>query len=246
MPELIAHRGASKYAPENTMEAFRLAYDLGAKIIECDIALTADEVPIIIHDDTLDRTTNAKGSISLYNWAYIRDLDAGSWFSHQYLGAKVPRLDEVIAFLQTHPCMINFELKSVVSQQIPIMLERVLECFNQLPNTDNLLISSFQFEILQAFHAKAPHIKLAGLSMKCQPAMIEKAYNLTCTQFSVSGSACTQKCIDMIHESGMKAGVFTVNQMDLYQQFKSFGVDYIFTDDLKISANISTQTNSFI
>src|SRR5580658_7344129 len=95
-PPVIAHRGASAQAPENTMAAFRLATESGAKWVEFDVHLTQDGVPVIMHDDTLDRTTDGKGKIADASWADVQKLDAGSWFDKRFKGERVPHLDEVL------------------------------------------------------------------------------------------------------------------------------------------------------
>ena len=90
--QVIAHRGASRYAPENTMAAFCKAHELGCFYIECDIAFSKDGVPFIFHDNYLIRTTNGKGKVSQLTWQVMNSLDAGSWFSHDYAGEKLVSL----------------------------------------------------------------------------------------------------------------------------------------------------------
>lgn len=120
MPLILAHRGASAYAPENTLAAFRLARELGADGIELDVQLTRDKVPVIIHDDTVERTTDGKGRVSALTVAEIAGLDAGSWKTEDYRGEPVPTLAQVFDALadwlnpvgRARPCLINVELKT--------------------------------------------------------------------------------------------------------------------------------------
>src|SRR5260221_43314 len=91
-----AHRGASGYAPENTLAAFRLANELGADMVEFDVHLTADERLVLIHDDTLDRTTTGTGYVRDHTWDEIAGLDAGAWYAPEFQGERVPLLDDVL------------------------------------------------------------------------------------------------------------------------------------------------------
>ena len=107
----IAHRGASGYAPENTLAAFDKAVEMQADYIEIDVQLSKDDLPVVIHDDTLDRTTNGTGNISAYTLQELKSLDAGSWFDKKYAGEKIPSLNEVLE-MYGEKINILIELKS--------------------------------------------------------------------------------------------------------------------------------------
>lgn len=235
----FAHRGASLYAPENTMEAFQLAFEMGANWIECDIALSADGIPCIIHDDNLDRTTNGEGPVWQFDWLYLQSLDAGSWFSKDYQGIKIPRMTQVLKWLETHPIAMNFEMKTVPVYQISMMIEKVSECLQEFIHIRNLMFSSFQFELLQAFKLQHPDMAIAALSLRFDKEQILAAKEMSCIQFNIYSNVCTPECVEYIHAQGMKVGVFTVNSSALYQQYQDWGVDAIFTDDLQITSFIS-------
>src|SRR3990167_2302278 len=96
---VIAHRGASHLAPENTLASFIMASELPIEWVEFDVMLSKDQVPVVFHDDTLSRTTNGTGFIDQFTFDELRNLDAGSWFSSRFVGEKIPSLSEVIAFL---------------------------------------------------------------------------------------------------------------------------------------------------
>ena len=113
-PLVIAHRGASMYAPENTLAAFELAIEMGADAIELDTMLTADGIPIVIHDHSLDRTTDGIGSVSSKTVAELKLLDAGSAFDIRFAGERIPTLEEVFSAVGKK-IMINVELKNYVS-----------------------------------------------------------------------------------------------------------------------------------
>ncbi|MGI8869608.1 MAG: glycerophosphodiester phosphodiesterase [Mycobacteriales bacterium] len=97
-PLVVAHRGDAHRAPENTLAAFRAAHEAGADAIELDVQLTADGVPVVVHDELLDRTTSGTGPVRALTWSRIRELDAGSWFDPRYAGEWVPALAEVVAW----------------------------------------------------------------------------------------------------------------------------------------------------
>lgn len=120
LPLILAHRGASAYAPENTLAAFRLAQELGADGIELDVQLTRDKIPIVIHDFTVDRTTDGTGRVRNLTMGEIARLDAGFWKTEDYRGEKIPTLSQVFDALadwlnpigRARPCLINVELKT--------------------------------------------------------------------------------------------------------------------------------------
>jgi len=106
----IAHRGASYYAPENTMASFKLASEMNADMIELDVTLTRDNIPVVFHDRKLSRTTDGKGNISRYLLRELRELDAGLWFSELYKGTRIPTLEEVLEWA-SGTIALNIEIK---------------------------------------------------------------------------------------------------------------------------------------
>ena len=108
---LIAHRGASGYAPENTMAAFRKAVAMGLSFIETDLQLSRDARFVAIHDDTVNRTTNGQGAVHDLSLAELRRLDAGSWFSSSFTGERIPTLEEILEFAKRHDVVFYLELK---------------------------------------------------------------------------------------------------------------------------------------
>src|SRR5262245_86406 len=104
-PPLIAHRGASAYAPENTLAAFKKAKELGAQWLEFDVQLTACGEIVVFHDERLERTTNGRGWIHEKPYSYLKTLDAGSWFNSQFAGEKIPTLVEALEFLRQNNLM---------------------------------------------------------------------------------------------------------------------------------------------
>ncbi len=110
-PIIYAHRGASKAAPENTMPAFELAAKQGADGIETDVQLTKDQIPVLIHDENVRRTTDGIGFVQDYTYKELQELDAGSWFSSTYSNTTIPTLDQLLAWNKKKKLKLNIELK---------------------------------------------------------------------------------------------------------------------------------------
>ena len=110
-PKIIAHRGASTLAPENTIAAFAKASEIGARWCECDLGVMADGTLLVIHDDTVDRTTSSSGSWDSWGYGELRRLDAGAWFSPTYRFERIPELADVVSFANATQTSFNIELK---------------------------------------------------------------------------------------------------------------------------------------
>jgi glycerophosphoryl diester phosphodiesterase len=130
-PPIIAHRGASAYAPENTMAAFVKAAQLGIKWVEFDVVLAKCGMPIIFHDETLDRTTNAVGDIDAFSYAHLQTLDAGRWFHSSFSSERIPTLHEVLVFLRDAGMSANVEIKPMPGKEEQTVM-RTLEVMEEL------------------------------------------------------------------------------------------------------------------
>ncbi len=157
-PMIIAHRGASAYAPENTIAAFKLAVKMGADAIELDVHQTKDGRLVVIHDETIDRTTNGNGSVSDFTLDELRKLDAGSWFDPNFEGEKIPTLEEAIEAVPD-TIIIIIELKTG-SHQSPGIEENVIKIIRQNKTANRVILKSFNQEVLQRLRESAPEIPL--------------------------------------------------------------------------------------
>ncbi len=153
---VVAHRGLSAEAPENTMVAFRRALDAGCDLIEFDCHVTADGTIAVIHDDTLDRTTNGTGNVSEHTWEEIRALDAGRKFGVEFTGERVPSLDELIAWAKGTPLTLSLEIKQPTPATgrppYPGIAERVVDLLTAHGMERRALIHSFD-------HATVRHVR---------------------------------------------------------------------------------------
>lgn len=157
-PPVIAHRGARKVAPENTLSALRLAKEQGLGWVEVDAKLTMDGVPILMHDDTLDRTTDATGFVSDASWKMIQMLDCGSWFDPQFAGEKIPRLTDVLQMVLESGLNVIVELKPCPRRAQATTMVTLIEMAKLWPEGDRLpIISSFDIESLVTAKQLLPH-----------------------------------------------------------------------------------------
>lgn len=147
-PINIAHRGASGYCPENTMVAFKKAVQLGATGIETDVQMSKDGYLVLIHDESLRRTTSAKnGMVKDFTLSELKQLDAGAWFHSKFKGERIPTLEELIQWASGNSILLNLELKNGI---VPYagMEERVIRCVKYYGMTNHVIISSFNHNSL--------------------------------------------------------------------------------------------------
>lgn len=228
---LIAHRGASAHAPENTLPAFHLAAAQGAKWIECDAKLTRDNRIILFHDDDLDRTTNAKGRVAEKNWDDLSLLDAGSWFGAQWSAARIPLLSQAIDCWNALGLKANIEIKpcpgrdTETAELVLAEIERLWPRERAMP-----LVSSFSFSALKRARRVAKRMPL-GLLLEDYPENWQEmareigAYSIHCWDEKL-----TQSWAEAIKKAGYRLLVYTVNEAVLAKRLFSWGVDSIFTD----------------
>ena len=235
--EYIAHRGASLYAPENTMDAFILAHSMGARSIECDVQLTADQVPVIVHDTTFNRTTNGVGKVRKTLYSNIQALDAGSWFAPEYSGAHVPLLSTLLQWQHQTGVYLHLEIKGLPPQQVAIGVDRIMEQVHRYARIDRVRILSFQVAVLARLQAIGNTLPTALEITYCRPKSIVVAEGLGCDYLNTS-YRCLRWCrIAEIQRAGMKIGVFTVNDLRVLKRLQAAGVDAVFTDDPQLMSS---------
>lgn len=161
---IFAHRGASAIAPENTMAAFKKAVEAGATWIETDVDVLKDGTPILIHDSSLDRTTNRSGSYYDLTVSDLDDIDAGSWFSPEFAGERIPTLAQLVAFMNETGLNANIEIKSneAGAQMSLQLVDTILKELEALDGPQ-VIISSFNHVLLKIFKDKAPQYSVGAL-----------------------------------------------------------------------------------
>lgn len=239
IPTIFAHRGASAYAPENTLAAFQLAVQQQADAIELDAKLSADGQIMVIHDQTVNRTTGADGRVAEMSLAALRELEAGSYFAPHFQGEKIPTLEEVFETVGKQ-IFINVELTNYVSpnDDLPAKVVRLVQQFNL---SARVLFSSFNPRALQQAHRLLPEVPLGFLALPGVKGSLARSWfgRLVPHQaLHPEVSDTTASLIQRTHRSGRRVHVYTVNQPQDMQRLFSLGVDGIFTDDPLLALRI--------
>lgn len=234
LPRVIAHRGARKIAPENTLVAMRKAKDLGAAWVEFDVMLIASGEAIVIHDTTVNRTSNGKGEVGKMNDDEIARLDAGSWFSSEFSGEKIPFLKEMINCLSTLKLGANIEIKPYPNKDKETALTslNVIKKYwpEELPPP---LLSSFSLDSLRALRNADQKISLGLLLDKWNNKWEQLADELQCVTVHLNYKIATKDRIQAIKKTGRFVLCYTVNSKATAKRLYSWGVDSLFSDDLE-------------
>ena len=229
-PMIIAHRGASAYAPENTMAAFKKALLLGAEWVEFDVRLTQDEELVILHDETLDRTTDGTGRVEEHTWDEIRQFDAGSWFSDHFVGEKVPHFSEVLAFLKSHHLCANVEMKSSEGACRSIARETVSLLNQSGIHQNTILLSSFEFDSLQYTREESKDIAIGMLFEELPEDWYSKAELIKPVSIHLNEEYVTSEVVSEICSKGFQVFVYTVNDAKRAHQLLTMGVSSLFSN----------------
>jgi glycerophosphoryl diester phosphodiesterase len=160
VPPPVAHRGGAALAPENTMPAFRRALALGVRRVELDVRFTDGDVPVIMHDPTVDRTTNGTGQVSALTLSQLRALDAGSWFSSAYRGTRVPTLYEVLSLVKSKQATVMVELKTLPTGS---QMQQFLDRIRSLSMESEVIVTSFDGPTIAAVRSSAPDLHTAKI-----------------------------------------------------------------------------------
>ena len=234
LPRLIGHRGAAAVAPENTLAGLRAAADMDVRWVEVDARLTADGVPVLMHDATLDRTTNGTGNIRDTAFADLMALDAGSWFDVRFADEPVPTLAQAMTLAADLGCCLNIELKPDLDAAGPIA-EAVVRAVSGRDGP--FLVSCFETHCLAAVRTAAPALPLALNDDELTGGNLAAAAELDCVALHLKAEGASAAALARIHEAGMAAGVFTVNDTASAQRLWAAGADYLFTDDPRALAS---------
>ena len=229
--QVIAHRGAAAYAPENTLAAFNKARELGGDFIEFDVMLSADGEPFVFHDDNLNRTTNVRGEFCLASAERLKSLDAGSWYSKAFAGEKIPTFREILEWLVITNMQANIEIKPTPGLEVPTTIAVLTYINRYWPQGKDLpLVSSFNLEVLKLCQSLAPEMPLGLLLSKWQDNALQLAEELHCFSVHLSLAAVTRARVDAIKQQGHAACVYTVNSRRKAGKLFDWGVDAVFSD----------------
>ena len=236
-PRWVAHRGAGKMAPENTLAAFRLGAAHGYRMFECEVKLSLDGVPFLMHDANLERTTSGSGLGGALPWQTLSQLDAGSWHSRHYAGEPLPCLDNIARFCQTNGHCLNIEIKptpgseaetgTVVAQQAARLWAGAA-----VPP----LLSSFAIDALEAAQASRPELPRALLLDSARADWLDIAQRLGCVAVVCHHALWDATTVSAAHTIGLRCLSYTVNDASIVQRLRALGTDGIITDRVDLFA----------
>ncbi|KQV46948.1 glycerophosphodiester phosphodiesterase [Pelomonas sp. Root1217] len=232
-PLWLAHRGAGKLAPENTLAAFRMGAGFGFRAFECDVKLSRDGQAFLLHDDTLDRTTSGQGSPASADWAQLAGLDAGSWHSPPFAAEPLPRFAQIAAFCQANGCALNVEIKPCPGEEARTGAAVAREAARLWAGALPPLLSSFKPDALAAARDAEPALPRALLLDKLWDGWPEGAQALGVVAVITNYRLMDRALIARLHAKGWRALVYTVNDAAIAERLIADGIDGIITDAVR-------------
>ena len=229
----VAHRGATAYSPENTIAAFDLAVDMKADYIEIDVQRSKDGELVLIHDTTVDRTTDGTGKVGDLTLEQLRSLDAGSWKGEQFAGEPIPTFEEILD-LYRGKVGILIELKApelypgIEEQVAAALIERNLD----KPQNEKIIIQSFNFESIKKMDQLLPQVPIGVLTSNRADTTLEalKEFSTYADWFNPSYGIVTEELVNQVHSLGMQIGSWTVRSQEAADFLFEMGVDAIISD----------------
>ncbi len=237
--KIVGHRGAAGHAPENTLSSFQKGLDLKVDIIELDIHLSADDELIVIHDATVDRTTNGTGAIEDLNMSEINQLDAGTWFGADFKGEKVPTLRDVLELVGDQ-CPLLIEIKWPSKGIYKGITQQLITLIAEYNIQESVIIQSFEKQYLQEIHALNPKIQCHQLVLATSDILpiymdrsihfsyfepLQDISSVNIWQYYLHSETITNQRI-----KGIRSGAFTLNNSDDIRKAVSWGLEYVITD----------------
>lgn len=230
-PRWVAHRGAGKLAPENTLAAFRLGAAHGYRMFECDVKLSADGVPFLLHDATLERTTNGIGRAGDQPWDQLARLDAGSWHSRAYAGEPIPTFENVARYCTANGFFLNIEIKptpGLETQTGDVVARHAARIWagQAVPP----LLTSFRPESLQAALAARPELPRGLLLDTLWDGWMDVARQLKCAAIVCNHALWDQATVQQVQREGLRCLSYTPNDEWAVQRLLALGTDAVITD----------------
>ncbi|AYA74366.1 glycerophosphodiester phosphodiesterase [Bacillus sp. Y1] len=229
----VAHRGATAYAPENTIAAFDLAVDMKADYIEIDVQRSKDGELVLIHDTTVDRTTDGTGKVGELTFEQLRSLDAGSWKGEQYEGEPIPTFEEI---LDRYRGKVGILIELKAPELYPGIEKQVAEALKERnldkPQNEKIIIQSFNFESMKMTNELLPLVPIGVLTSNrahTTPEALQE-FSTYADWFNPSYGIVTEELVNQVHSLGMKIGSWTVRSQEAADFLFEMKVDAIITD----------------
>jgi len=238
-PVVFAHRGASAHAPENTIPSFELALTQGADAIELDAKLTSDGQIVVFHDATIDRTTEGTGRLAQKTLAELRSLDAGSFFSDQFRGTKIPTLEEVFEAVGKK-IFINVELTNYATPR-DALVEKVCALVRKHGLEKSVIFSSFFASNLRQAQRFLPDVPRGLLALDGWMGAWARSFGFSFGNYAALHPYLTDvnaQQVSRVHQLKRRIHVWTVNKPEDVARLNSWGVDGIFTDDPQLALQV--------
>jgi glycerophosphoryl diester phosphodiesterase len=226
-PWIIAHRGASGHAPENTLAAFERAVQVGATFIETDLHLTRDARFVAIHDATLERTTSGRGMVHDFSLAELKELDAGRWFDREFMDERIPTLEQILEFSRRQDVVFYLELKYNSAWGMHHALVAALRSGDAAART---VVISFDPATIRAVHQLDPTLMIGLLIEKKAGDFVGIASQTGARQICAEASIITPEFVATAHRADLHVIAWTVNSVDAMRAMMAAGVDGIMTD----------------
>ncbi len=220
---LTGHRGAPYLAPENTLPSFLKAIEIGVDYIELDVRLTKDGIPVVIHDPTVNRTTNGTGYVSLFTYENLKKLDAGSWFSKEYKGLRIPSLREALEFIDGRVITI-IELKEDGIEG------KVIEILEELGLKYKAIIASFDLKRIKEVRILAPSIPTTAITVDFNDSFLQSALSALANRIAINISSLNPKIVRQIHLHGLTVDTWVINDITTARKVIDMGIDVITSD----------------
>jgi glycerophosphoryl diester phosphodiesterase len=234
-PRYAAHRGAGKLAPENTLAAMRLGYEHGYRMVEFDVKLSGDGVPFLLHDETLDRTTNARGRADALTWSELSKLDAGSWHSKPFAGEPLPTLATIARWARARDVACNIEIKPMPGREQATGAAVALDARSLWKDAPvSPLLSSFSETSLAAARAAVPELRRALLLDKVPKDWRERMSRLECVALDADYRELTAKLVSAVRDAGYKVITYTPNDPKIVAKLVGWGIDVVITDAIDL------------
>jgi glycerophosphoryl diester phosphodiesterase len=230
-PRWCAHRGAGKLAPENTLASLRHGHGFGYRMAEIDVKLSADGVSFLLHDATLDRTTNGCGRADALSWRELSLLDAGAWHSAAYAGEPLPTLAAIARYCRANDIDLNIEIKPTPGRERETGAAVALDAAALWAGAPRPpLLSSFSEEALAAAQRTVPELPRAWLCERLPPDWLERCQATGCVALDAKHTLVDRAVVDAAHAAGLAVATWTVNDPARARELVALGVDTIITD----------------
>lgn len=232
---VMAHRGASAVAPENTLIAYKKAIEMGADYAELDVRQTKDGAIVLMHDKTIHRTTGVKGFVWDFTLEELKQVEAGSWFGEEFRGEPIPTLEEVIRLVKGR-MKLNIEVK--ISENEPGIAQRVIDIVRSENFSKSCIITSFDMETVKTFKAIAPDLKTGLIFDKeYRSDVFEGNWEILSSNYELVDA----EFMHLARNSGKKTYVWTVNDKEEMLRLIGLGVDGIITDKPDLLKSVLTE-----